>query len=144
MRLHLLPFAFFIFLLTGSAFFLSGCSKHSTSNDTQAEKPIQKANALPAGPSTLEAARYLGGLLLNDQLPDTQDAKSHVTVPSLKKIATFSTNYPLERSFTIGMMSSSFVNHYKLVKETPDGSWKIKQAWRTDADGKTVKEYAIQ
>jgi len=35
------------------------------------------------------------------------------------------------------------VYHYTLVQESKDSPWKLQKAWRTDADGRLIEEYAV-
>ena len=93
----------------------------------------------PAGPSTMEAAQFLIGLLKSGQLPDLEDARHTL----LFNIDPFATNYPMSRTFNLQMKSSTFANHYTVVKPSAADSWQIRRAWRTDAQGNVVKTYPI-
>jgi hypothetical protein len=94
---------------------------------------------MPAGPSTKEAAQVLYKLLGSRKLPDTEDAQPNLSA----HIDPFSTNYPMSRRFSLNMKSSSFKNHYIMSKESAESTWTLQKAWRTDAQGNIVKEYAL-
>jgi hypothetical protein len=138
-RLKILP------VICLAAVLFCGCHK-KTAQEIAEEKALERHAkeqvvwmSWPSWPPTYEAMKCLGGLLKSGKLPDTADARGGLYFnpdPS-------ATNYPLSRTFELKMKSSAFHNYYTLVKKSPDGSWQITKAWRTDPQGMTVTNYLV-
>ncbi len=103
-------------------------------------------------PLTLEAGRFLAQLLESGRLPGAENAeKGAMLSPAsadtlLPNVYTPQpTNYPLFRTFNgQRKLGGPWENHYTVVKMSADSPWQLQEAWRTDAQGKTVEEYSIQ
>jgi hypothetical protein len=135
---------------------VSGCGKAKKESAEQIaeqkaiarhEREVQQVNSLRhggwtnllAGRYTMEAVHFLIQLHHNGKLPGTEDAKHSIQF----HINPSATNYPLSRTFNVKTKSDSFTIHYTVVKQSADASWQLQKAWRTDAQGKTVRAYPV-
>ena len=51
--------------------------------------------------------------------------------------------YPATRTLLVHKTGSPFGYHYVVRRNSRDSAWTLQRAWRTDAGGKFVEEYAI-
>ena len=141
---------------------LGGCDR-KTPTETQEEKAIQKHQMeleqmqrrqatnmerlksvarLPAASSTAEALVVGSRLLAAGKLPGATNGMALIAEGALAKI---STNYPWSRTFRLYRgKEEQFLYHYTLVKESPEASWKLDRAWKTDTRGNTIEEFSLR
>lgn len=118
----------------------------------EANLEFQKQLKVPGMHSTLEAGQFLTQLLASGRLPGAENAeKGAMLSPAaadtlLPNVYTPQpTNYPMSRTFNgQRRLRGPWENHYTAVKMSPDDSWQLQKAWRTDAQGNTVEEYSIK
>jgi tetratricopeptide (TPR) repeat protein len=53
-------------------------------------------------------------------------------------------NYPFVVTFRVNEAGESLTNHYMLVQSAEDAPWQLQKAWRTDAEGHTIKEWQVK
>ncbi|HTV39119.1 MAG TPA: hypothetical protein VMF08_00980 [Candidatus Sulfotelmatobacter sp.] len=105
---------------------------------------LQKENSNPRDPSlfaTEEAAKYLLGLKRNGQLPGwTVNDVGEQDTPDVQI-----THYPVSLTFNSRKESlpPSFY-HYVVVRNLPEGPWKLSKAWQSDVEGHLIRNYSVQ
>ncbi len=91
------------------------------------------------------AAMFLTELGKRGDLPGIpKNGRESVTTGALPR-SEFSkgVTYPFAVTFHVNATGESFTNHYTLMRPAKDAAWQFKKAWRTDAEGHTVKEWPL-
>ncbi len=52
--------------------------------------------------------------------------------------------YPPAVTFLVTETGEVFTNHYTLVRSEKGAAWQLDKAWRTDPQGRTVKEWPVK
>ncbi len=52
-------------------------------------------------------------------------------------------DYPGTFDFRVWKPGDSSIHHYEVVRASVEGPWKLRKAWRTDQNGKTLEEYPV-
>jgi hypothetical protein len=90
-----------------------------------------------------DAAAFLEELKKQGELPGwSQDEHGEYRLnwtPDEKSPATD----PLSLTFVITRKNDAIQYHCLLVRAAPDGAWKLQRAWRTDAQGRVLKEWPV-
>jgi hypothetical protein len=83
----------------------------------------------------LKDKNELPGVKKNDQLNITG---SMPVSPGQKAI------YPFLMTFHLTLTDDSFTNHYSVIRPAKDAQWQLEKAWRTDAQGHTIKKWLVR
>lgn len=88
------------------------------------------------------ATRFLTELGRTGRLPGMFAHHGHeqVTTDTLPFKAL---EYPFAATFCVNEVGESFTNHYTLAQSAKGAPWQLQRAWRTDARGRTVKEWTV-
>ena len=52
--------------------------------------------------------------------------------------------YPFSLTFNVVLTGDSLTNHYTIIRASSDADWQLQKAWRTDTEGRTVKEWPVK
>ena len=88
------------------------------------------------------ATRFLTELGRTGRLPGMFAHHGHeqVTTDTLPFKAL---EYPFAATFCVDEVGESFTDHYTLAQSAKGAPWQLQRAWRTDARGRTVKEWTV-
>ena len=91
-----------------------------------------------------KAATYLKELKKQGQLPGAPKA-SHFTMTSGQQPASElkALRYPFVTTFVVTLAGEAFTNHYTAMQRAKAAPWQLKRAWRTDPQGRTIKEWPV-
>ena len=97
---------------------------------------LKREDLRPMGKS---ACRFLLNLKARGQLPGWSKTDESAT-----NSAMFQCRDLHFATLDIAKKGDSSTYHYQVIRAAIDNSWKLKKAWRTDGDGKTIEEYPVQ
>ncbi len=92
------------------------------------------------------AATFLAELGKHGSLPGIpKNGRESVTTGALPRLE-FSkgVTYPFAVTFYVNVVGEPFTNHYTLMQPAKDAAWQFEKAWRTDSEGRTVKEWPVK
>lgn len=92
------------------------------------------------------AATYLTKLKRQGRLPGVSKALSrgHVGTGKLPFSLIHHFKYPFSITFYVAPTGAWFTNHYTLLHPAKGAPWQLVKAWRTDTDGRTIKEWQVK
>ncbi len=98
-----------------------------------------------SGTSEMEAAgEFLSELKKQGRLPGFgKNQHGDATVSSVPFSWLQKATYPFVVTFHVVLTGDSFTNHYTIGRSAHDAPWHLEKAWRTDTDGRTVKEWPV-
>lgn len=100
-----------------------------------------KARMMEATIIAKSALKYLGHLLLKNQLPGASESEQAKNT----HFDFHHTESPYSDSVTIDTQFNNYSSlyHYTCVRTSNSGPWKLQKAWRTDSNGNTIEEYPV-
>lgn len=92
-----------------------------------------------------EAATYLTKLKKQGRLPGiAKYSGADVGTGNWPSSIIHHFKYPFSITFYVAPTGASFTNHYTLIHPEKGAPWQLVKAWRTDARGRTIKEWQIK
>jgi len=91
------------------------------------------------------SAKFLLELKKQGNLPGiSADGHGTVTTENRPLSELQVAKYPFAMTFLVVPSGDSLTNHYIVLRPAMDAPWRLTKAWRTDADGHTVKEWPVK
>jgi hypothetical protein len=100
---------------------------------------VEKGHAAGMFCDDLKAQDRLPGISENSHGDMTSDDLSESDSCISQKI-----KYPFLLTFHIVLTGDSLTNHYTLMQPSKDSAWQLQRAWRTDSDGRVMKEWPVK
>jgi hypothetical protein len=141
------------FIATNFGNFISSVTNEEQTNMTPDEKKLltfantnstMMAEFLTLG---FGAEEFMGDLKNQGRLPGVAKdghGDGNLDVPFTSDLSMLKIKYPFSLTFNYVAKGDSLTNNYTFVQSTKDSAWQLQRAWRTDSQGRVIKEWPVK